>query len=261
MNLITLLGDTQVFRQVRQAFAGFTSALLVYVVAVWAAAVAVASALLFVSHDGVGNVPAVLALAVVAAYGERGRIKLRGDFNVSISLLPAIFAAVLFGPVAAMVVFGASALALSYPIIGRLTHLASRSLTGAMAAGAVAIVGSFMSAGTGETVAEAVAAALVAESADAAFASLTYWLRGYGRWLEAIKDSLPVIAASVPFYSSAVAVLVFSYRHVSPWTLPLFFAPALAAQRWFLLYQEQRRLAGDLQAANAQLTAANLSFA
>jgi HD-GYP domain-containing protein (c-di-GMP phosphodiesterase class II) len=118
-----------------------------------------------------------------------------------------------------------------------------------------------MSAGTGETVAEAVAAALVAESADAAFASLTYWLRGYGRWLEAIKDSLPVIAASVPFYSSAVAVLVFSYRHVSPWTLPLFFAPALAAQRWFLLYQEQRRLAGDLQAANAQLTAANLSFA
>jgi putative nucleotidyltransferase with HDIG domain len=260
MNLITLLGDTQVFRQVRKAFVGFTSALLVYVIAVWAAAVVVASTLL-VSHRGVGNLPAVLGLAVVAGYGERGRIKLRGDFNVSISLLPAIFAAVLFGPVAAMVVFGASALALSYPIIGRLTHLASRSLTGAMAAGAVAIVGSLMSSGAGETVAEAIAAALVAESCDAAFASLTYWLRGYGRWLDAIKDSLPVIAASVPFYSSAVAMLVFSYRHVSPWTLPLFFAPALAAQRWFLLYQEQRRLASDLQAANAQLTAANLSFA
>jgi HD domain len=260
MNLITLLGDKQVFRQVRQAFVGFTSVLLVYVIAVWAAAVVVASALL-VSHRGVGNLPAVLGLAVVAGYGERGRIKLRGDFNVSISLLPAIFAAVLFGPVAAMVVFGASALALSYPIIGRLTHLASRSLTGAMAAGAVAIVGSLMSSGAGETVAAAIAAALVAESCDAAFASLTYWLRGYGRWLDAIKDSLPVIAASVPFYSSAVAVLVFSYRHVSPWTLPLFFVPALAAQRWFLLYQEQRRLASDLQAANAQLTAANLSFA
>jgi hypothetical protein len=260
MNLITLLGDKQVFRRVRHAFVGFTSALVVYVVAVWAVAVVVASTLL-VSHRGVGNFPAVLGLAVVAGYGERGRIKLRGDFNVSISLLPAIFAAVLFGPVAAMVVFGASALALSYPVIGRLTHLASRSLTGAMAAGAVAIVGSYMSAGAGETVAEAIAAALVAESADAAFASLTYWLRGYGRWLDAIKDSLPVIAASIPFYSSAVAVLVFSYRHVSPWTLPLFFAPALAAQRWFLLYQEQRRLAGDLQAANAQLTAANLSFA
>jgi putative nucleotidyltransferase with HDIG domain len=58
-----------------------------------------------------------------------------------------------------------------------------------------------------------------------------------------------------------VAVLVLAYRDVSPWTLPLFFAPALAAQRWFLMYQEQRRLTKDLQEANAQLEAANLSFA
>jgi putative nucleotidyltransferase with HDIG domain len=56
-------------------------------------------------------------------------------------------------------------------------------------------------------------------------------------------------------------VLALAYREVSPWTLPLFFAPALAAQRWFLMYQEQRRLAKDLQYANDQLKAANLSFA
>jgi putative nucleotidyltransferase with HDIG domain len=260
VNLITLLGDTQVFRRIQGAFDGFTPALLGYFIGVWVVALAVAASLIATQH-GLGNLPAVLGLAVVAAYGERGRIKLRGDFNVSISLLPAIFAAVLFGPVASMVVFGAAALALSYPVVGRLSHLASRSLTGALAAGAVGVVASSMSAGVGETVVASVAAALVAETADAAFASVTYWLRGYGRWLEAFRDSLPVIAASVPFYSSAVAVLVFSYRHVSPWTLPLFFAPALAAQRWFLLYQEQRRLASDLQGANAQLTAANLSFA
>jgi putative nucleotidyltransferase with HDIG domain len=70
-----------------------------------------------------------------------------------------------------------------------------------------------------------------------------------------------VIAASVPFYSPVVAVLALAYRDVSPWTLALFFAPALAAQRWFLMYQEQRRLTGDLQTLNAQLRAANLSFA
>jgi len=35
----------------------------------------------------------------------------------------------------------------------------------------------------------------------------------------------------------------------------------LAAQRWFILYQDQRRLATDLQGANEQLKAANLSFA
>jgi putative nucleotidyltransferase with HDIG domain len=35
----------------------------------------------------------------------------------------------------------------------------------------------------------------------------------------------------------------------------------LAAQRWFLMYQEQRRLTDDLQRVNEQLQAANLSFA
>jgi putative nucleotidyltransferase with HDIG domain len=72
---------------------------------------------------------------------------------------------------------------------------------------------------------------------------------------------VPVILASVPFYSPVVAILVLAYRDVSPWTLPLFFAPGLAAQRWFLLYQEQRRLASDLIDVNEQLRAANLSFA
>src|SRR5207237_2900098 len=110
-------------------------------------------------------------------------------------------------------------------------------------------------------VAAATAAALVAELADAAFTSLTYRLRRLGNWTDAARDLVPVIAASVPFYSPVVAVLALAYRDVSPWTLPLFFAPALAAQRWFLMYQEQRRLSDDLQSANDQLRAANLSFA
>jgi putative nucleotidyltransferase with HDIG domain len=258
--LITLLGDAQVLRNLSREFTGLTTRVLVYVVAVAVTAIAVTAGLI-AGGQGVGSTPAVLGLAVVAAYGERGRIKLRGNLTVSISLLPAIFAAVLFGPLAAMAVFGASAVGLSFPVVGRLTYLASRALTGALAAGAVVGVTAFMSGGAGETVVAATTAALVAELADAGFASLTYWLRGHGRWSEAALDSLPVIAASVPFYSSAVAVLVLSYQHLSPWTLPLFFAPALAAQRWFLLYQEQRRLADDLKAANDQLRAANLSFA
>ncbi len=257
---ITLLGDTQVFTNISRQFAGLTPRVLVYVVAVVATASSVIVGLL-AAGQGVGSIPAVIGLALVAAYGERGRITLRGNLTVSISLLPAIFAAVLFGPLAAMVVFGASAIGLSFPVVGRVTYSASRALTGALAAGAVIGVMSLMNAGTGETVVAATTAALVAELADAGFASLTYWLRGHGRWSEAARDSLPVIAASVPFYSSAVAILALSYQNVSAWTLPLFFAPALAAQRWFLLYQEQRRLAEDLKGANDQLQAANLSFA
>ena len=130
-----------------------------------------------------------------------------------------------------------------------------------LAAGASAIVAILMAGGTGELVVASAVAALTAQVADVAVASLTYRLRGHGRWTDAARDLLPVIVASVPLYAPAVAILALAYRDVSPWTLPLFFAPALVAQQWFLLYQAQRRLAGDLQSLNAQLKAANLSFA
>jgi hypothetical protein len=110
-------------------------------------------------------------------------------------------------------------------------------------------------------VAAATAAAIVAAVADAVFTSITWVLRGLGDWAVTFRDLLGVNAASVPIYSSAVALLALAYRDVSPWTLPLFFAPAVAAQRWFMMYQEQRRLTEDLRFANAQLEAANLSFA
>jgi putative nucleotidyltransferase with HDIG domain len=58
-----------------------------------------------------------------------------------------------------------------------------------------------------------------------------------------------------------VAALAVAYTRVSPWTLPLFFLPALAAQRLFGLYQEQRQLVIQLGEANEELEEANLSFA
>ena len=233
----------------------------VYLAAVALVATAVAVILVLLGV-GTGPVPAVLSLALIAAISEwRGRIALRGNLTVSISLFPSVFAAVLFGPLAAMVVFSASALGLNMPFAGRFAYVCNRALIGALAGGAAAAVASIFNPGAGELVAAATAAALVAEIADAGFTSLTYALRGLGNWTDAARDLLPVIAASVPFYSPVVAVLALAYRDLSPWTLPLFFAPALAAQRWFLMYQEQRRLANDLQTANAQLKAANLSFA
>lgn len=260
MNHITLLGDAQVFRGIREEFADVRRRAKVWIGLVHAFAWLTA-AILLIAGNGFGNWIAVAALAVVAAYGERDHITLRDKVTVSISLLPAIFAAVLFGPLAAMVVFGASAVFISFPLAGRVCYIGTRALTGALAAGAVAAISPLFAEGTGRTVAAATAAALVAEVADTVFAAVTYWLRGTGSWRDVATDSLPVIAASVPFYSSAVAILALSYQNVSPWTLPLFYVPALAAQRWFLLYQEQRRLAEDLKGANEQLRAANLSFA
>ena len=260
MNSITLLGDTQVFRRIRADFADVRPRAGIWIALVQLVAW-LTGALLVATGEGFGNWLAVSALAVFAAYGERDHITLRDKVTVSISLLPAIFAAVLFGPLAAMVVFGASAVFISFPLPGRICYVGTRALTGALAAGGVAVVDSIMGAGTGRTVAAAATAALVAEVSDTIFAGVTFWLRGAGSWKDVAADSLPVIAASVPFYSSAVAILALSYQNLSPWTLPLFYIPALAAQRWFLLYQEQRRLAEDLKGANEQLRAANLSFA
>ena len=251
----------QVFRKIHVEFVDLSRSVASYLAAVALATAAVAVGLMLLGV-GIGSPIAVISLAIIAAISEwRGRIALRGGLTVSISLFPFVFAAVLFGPLAAMVVFSASALTISIALLGRLTYVFNRALIGALTGCAAAVVSSLFDTGAGELVAAATAAVLVAEIADAGFTSLTYALRGLGNWTDAAGDLLPVIAASVPFYSPVVAVLALAYRDVSPWTLALFFAPALAAQRWFLMYQEQRRLTGDLQTLNAQLRAANLSFA
>src|SRR5206468_4305430 len=92
------------------------------------AAGAICSAgLLALSGLGLGSIPAVIGLALVAAVSEwRGTITLRGNLTVSISLFPSVFAAVLFGPLAGMAVFGASAIGLRIPLAGRLLYGANR---------------------------------------------------------------------------------------------------------------------------------------
>ena len=102
-------------------------------------------------------------------------------------------------------------------------------------------------------------AAVAAEVCETAFFGLTMRLRGKNT-LEAVQHLAPVAFASVLLYAPLVALLVLAYEEISPLTLPLFLAPALAAQRLFGLYQEQLRLTDDLAQANVRLERANLSF-
>src|SRR5262245_16293483 len=90
------------------------------------------------SHVGFGNVGVVSALAVAAALAERQRIRLSSAVEESVSLVPMLFAAVVFGPVAAMVV-GAASYAAQFrrPHLKWVTYTCSRAITGA-ATGAVA---------------------------------------------------------------------------------------------------------------------------
>jgi putative nucleotidyltransferase with HDIG domain len=225
------------------------------------AAIAIAAALVFFGN-GYVNGWAVVALGALAAVADRGHVEISSRVKVSISLLPTLFAAVLFGPLAAMTVFAAALLLRNdIPPLGRVSFMATRALTGAATGLAAVHSAAHVGSSIGSTFVAASVGAVTAETLDISFASLTYRLRGHGTVLKAVADLVPVAVASIPFYAPAVAVLAFTYREISPWTLPLFFVPALAAQRWFILYQEQRRLAEDLAGANGRLESANLSFA
>jgi putative nucleotidyltransferase with HDIG domain len=217
---------------------------------------------LFATDHSLENVWVVAALAAIAAVADRGSIRFSSTVEQSISLLPLLFAAVLFGPLAAMVVAAASMIGdLRAPYARWAVYTLSRSITGAIT-GLAATEASSLSSSLLAGIALATAVgAIVAEVLDMSFGSLTFWLRGHGRPTEPVKVLAPALLGAVPIYVPVVALLAFSYERVSPWTIPLFVLPALAAQHTFVLYRQQQGLAEDLAQANENLERANLSFA
>jgi putative nucleotidyltransferase with HDIG domain len=206
-----------------------------------------------------GNPWAVGALCIAGALAQRGQMQISGTLKVSISLFPILLAAVLFGPIAAMLVSVSSMLAEeTVPLTRWVLYASSRSLTGA-AAGLIAIELSHSSLPS--VLAASAAAAACTQLLDLAFAAVVFTLRGHGSPWTVVRTLGPLSFTSMPLYVPGVALLALGYEAVSPWLLPLFLAPALAAQKSFVLYQAERRLANDLAEANTHLERANLSFA
>ena len=178
---------------------------------------------------------------------------------MSIALLPTLFAAVLFGPLAAGVVNAASMLG-DPDLLSRsdpdraprqklASYASSRFITGAIAGLVAQAILTSSSFKFGTLLVATLVAAFVAEVIDMLFAAVTARIRG--RSLSGLLRTLsPLLLTSVPLYAPTVAVLALAYTEVSPWTAPLFFIPALAAQRLFGMYQHQRQLADDLARAN-----------
>lgn len=215
---------------------------------------------------------AIAGLAIVAAIAERGRVRLTSQVAVSISLIPTVFAAVVFGPGAAALV-GAASFAGEWPLLldpatreefgvpwarWRIYTLV-RALCGALA-GFAAFAASGMGHSAGATFLQTALAAGTAELLDVGFNGATGWVRGR-RFLEPVTTLAPVAVVSVPLYTPLVGMLALAYRDLSPWTLLFFFVPALAAQRLFALYQSERDLSEGLAQMNQILEQANLSFA
>jgi putative nucleotidyltransferase with HDIG domain len=215
---------------------------------------------------GIGNGWILGGLAVVAVLAERGSVRLTSNVETSIALVPMLFAAVLFGPLAAMVVAMASMLvdlraSEDRPYLRWATYTASRSITGGVAGIAAAGTQAGLENTLGAIALATIAAAVVAELLDIVFAAITLRLRRRGTLVDTFRMLSPLASASIPFYAPIVAMLVLAYHELSPWTLPLFLLPALTAQQLYGLYTGQRQLAADLLSANGRLERANLSFA
>jgi putative nucleotidyltransferase with HDIG domain len=211
-------------------------------------------------HAPVAPIWALLLLGGSALAAERQSVRLSARAEISVSFLPIVLAAVLYGPLAAIVVSAAS-LSTNFgrPYVRWVVWTASRSL----AAGAAGMVAWTLGSGSTHSfsrVAGAVAAATVVEQlGDLALGSVTAFLRGM-RLVDVAREASSIFVA-IPLYTPIIALLIYAYRELSPWSVAFFLVPAFAAQRLFLLYKEQRGTAEDLALAVAKHQKAHLSFA
>jgi putative nucleotidyltransferase with HDIG domain len=218
------------------------------------------------------NVPwlTILGLCALSFIGERQGVRLTSCVEISVSFLPLVFAAVLFGPLPAMMVGAAGmlsqfplrrSLGVEQPYLRWLVWTSTRALVGASAGfGALAAGGPSAHSYLSLLIATAVAASCEALS-DFGLGALTALVRRRASLLEVARTTGPVLAIAIPFYTAVIPALAYAFREISPWTLAFFAIPALAAHRLLLLFQEQRQAIHELTELTAKLERANLSFA
>jgi putative nucleotidyltransferase with HDIG domain len=203
---------------------------------------------------------ALVVLAGTALLAEKQSVRVATHTEMSVSVLPILFAAVLFGPITAMIV-GACALIGDFGRpYARWVIWTSQRASVAGLAGLAASAVPHRNPTFGAMLAAVVVAAATDAAADGALTTLTAAVRG-NDIAETARSMIGLLLGAVPLYTPVLAVLAYTYEQVSPWVVLFFFAPAVAAQRLFLLYQEQRELAQGLTAAYERLERANLSFA
>lgn len=204
---------------------------------------------------------AVLVLGAFSIVAERHPVRVNSNVEITVSILPVAFAAVVFGPLSAMAV-GALGMVVAFrqPYVRWLIWTCTRAL-GAGLAGAVAtsVLVDDPSAGR---LFVAVALACFCDAAfDAALGAVVVAVRGSGSARDGLRLLRPILMGTVPLYTPVIVLLVYAYAELSTWSVLLFLAPALAAHRLHGLYREQRETTEQLSVANDRLSRANLSFA
>lgn len=225
------------------------------------------AALLAASGIGIGSWPAIALLAAIALVAERQSVRLTTTTEVSVSFIPFVFAGVMFGPLAAMLVCAVSLLGditrrdVDRPLLRWMVWTASRTLVGAALGLAALAVGGPRTSSFFVFLAAAAAASFTEAVTDFGLNLAIGLLRRTVSLRAMLSSVAPVLLVAVALYSPVITVLAYAYREVSPWTFVMFLIPSLAAHRVFVLYQQQREALSNCADSVEMLEQANLSFA
>jgi putative nucleotidyltransferase with HDIG domain len=226
-----------------------------------AAAAAGLSAACWLLADGLdAPIWALALLAGVALLAERQPVRITRNTEITVAVLPMLFAAVVYGPIEAMAIGAIGVLAdFRAPYLRWLVWTAMRSLAGGLAG--LAALNFDPSESAGQLLSAVAAAALTDAIVSSALGGIVVALRGTGSWKAFVLSVRPLFVSSLALYVPLIALLAYSYDQVGAWTVMLFFAPSFAAQSLYRLYCQEREGAARLKSANEKLERANLSFA
>jgi putative nucleotidyltransferase with HDIG domain len=236
-------------------------ALVVYGIGLAALTLVLAAGLWIAGVQVEGPVWQLGILAAVAMVAERQPVRIAPNTEVTFSLLPMLFAAVVYGPLDAMII-GALGLLVDFrpPHIRWLIWTSTRALGGGLAG--LSVIGLLPIKPTvGELIVAVVAAAATEAVTDSFLGAVTLAIRKNGSYRAFLSSAKPLLISSLAVNVPALVVLAYAYGEASEWTVLLFFAPGFAAHSLYRLYRQQREAAEGLAAANIRLQRANLSFA
>jgi putative nucleotidyltransferase with HDIG domain len=217
--------------------------------------------LLAVGERPEGPIWLILVLALLALAAEQQPVRINDGTEVTVSVLPILFAAVAFGPLTAVIV-GAVGLVgqLRRPYARWATWTCECALAAGLAGVAALVAGSDLSS-FGAVAAAVVAATCVEAGVDALLAAGVLAARRGESWKAFLISAAPISLVTIPLYAPVMILLVYAYRELSGWTVLLFFGPAFAAHSLYRLYREQRHATDELKRMNETLERANISFA
>jgi putative nucleotidyltransferase with HDIG domain len=203
---------------------------------------------------------ALFVLGAVAALAERQSVAISDRTTMSVSFIPLVFSAVVFGPLGGFVVGALSNIwDLRESRLKWSVYTPIRGLTAA-AAGLAAFRLVPHPTGLGQYLLASLVASVADLAADGFFSTATAFVRGNDP-LANLKAIASLFLLTVPLYVPVLALFVYGYHAYSLRLVLVFFLPTLAAQRLLHLYQQEKEATQRLGAANERLRSASLSFA